>query len=61
MKRRITIAGRAKNYVEHDQTRASCEQSIEQKRPDFARPRERLLGHQLKRAIVRDFFRRQWR
>ena len=35
----------------------AAKKPVEQKRPDFARPRERPLGHQLQRAIIRQFFR----
>ena len=45
VKRRITIVGRAKNQVEHDEARACPEQPIEQERPYFSRPRELPLSH----------------
>ena len=61
MKCRITIVGRIKHQVEDDQARPRPEQTVEQQRPNFARPRERPLGHQLKRSVVRDFFRRHRR
>jgi len=57
VKRRITIVRRIKNQVENDQARTRCKQSIQQKRPDFARPREWPLGHELKRPVTRQFFR----
>src|SRR5438128_1917427 len=44
MKRRITIVWRIKKEVKDDKTRTRPKQPIEQKRPDFARPRERPLG-----------------
>src|SRR5436309_12329463 len=47
---------RIKHHVEHHHARARGEQTIKQKRPYFARPWERLLGHQLKCAVARNFF-----
>src|SRR5436309_13840498 len=52
---------RIKHHVEHHHARARGEQTIKQKRPYFARPWERLLGHQLKCAVARNFFSSQRR
>ena len=57
----IALVRRIEDQIEHDQPRARLEKPIEQERPDFARPRERPLRHQLQGAIVRKLFRQKRR
>ena len=61
MKCRVAIVRRIEKQIKHYNSRARRKKLVEQKRPDFSRPRERPLGHELKRAVTRQFFRSQWR
>src|SRR5262249_48795220 len=59
VKLRIAIVRRIKKQIKDDQARAGPKEPIKQNRPDFPGPREWLRGHQLKRSIPGDLFRRQ--
>ena len=57
----VTILGLVENQIEHHEPCSSRKQPIKQQRPDFTRPREPLLRHQLERTAARDLFSGHWR
>ena len=61
MKHGVAIIWRVADKIEHYRARPRTENSIEQKRPDFARPWKRPLAHQLQCAAIGQLFRREWR
>ena len=53
----IAVVRIVEHQIEDDQPRTGAKQAIQQEDPNFARPRERSLGHQFKGAITRDLLR----
>ena len=57
VKCRVTIVGRIKKQIKYNQACPRPKQTIKQKRPNLALPRERPLRQELKSPVALEFFR----